>query len=210
MNIKNIIFDFGGVIININPQLTEEAFHKLGVKKFSDFYTLFQQNELFDKLEKGLTDELLFYDELRKITKQTFDNNSIRMAWNAMLLDIPKERIDLLLNIKKKYHTFLLSNTNIIHYNHYNQYIRNKFDINSLTELFEKAYFSFIVHMRKPDIEIFQHVLTEQNLNPEETIFIDDSIVNIRAAETIGIKGVLLETGMDLKEIVENNILKKS
>ncbi|MDA3779639.1 MAG: HAD family phosphatase, partial [Bacteroidales bacterium] len=118
--IKNIIFDLGGVILNIDPQKTINAMEELGFPDFEKSYTLAKQNKLFDKLEKGIISPDIFRNEIRKNLKNPVSDNTINEAWGSLLLDFPKERIDLLNKLKAKYRLFLLSNTNLIHYNIYN------------------------------------------------------------------------------------------
>ncbi|MDP4267888.1 MAG: HAD family phosphatase [Bacteroidota bacterium] len=200
--ISNIIFDFGGVILDINPGLTEQAFHNLGLPNFNELYTLANQVDLFDYLEKGLISPNHFYSEIRKISGLDISDKQIMDAWNSMLLDIPPERVELLLNLKSRYRTFLLSNTNQIHYEYYSDNFQKVYGYCGLSDLFEKDYYSFMINMRKPDVEIFEYVLNDMNLKPEETIFIDDAPVNIEAAIKTGIDARLLPKGTSLNEFI--------
>ncbi len=191
-NIKNIIFDLGVIIINIDTDLTVKAMKELGFSNFQESYTLFKQTDLFDRLEKGLINSEDFRNELRKHIVNEVSDEKFNKAWGAMLLDFPKERIDLIKKLSEKYNIYLLSNTNEIHYNRYIQDFKNKygFEFNSL---FVKAYYSFKMGMRKPDIEIFQSALSDSNLNPKETLFIDDLKVNIESAEKTGLQTLWID-----------------
>ena len=202
--LKNIIFDLGGVILNIDFQKTVEAFRKLGIADIDKMYSGYAQYDFFDAFDKGLISPLQFRDKVRTYIPKSVTNEEIDEAWNKMLLDFPAERINLLLNLKKTYRTFLLSNTNAIHYPVYNKQLHETFGIDSLSDLFEKAYYSFQVGLRKPDIEIFELVLKENNLVPEETLFIDDAPQNIKIAKYIGIKAVLLQPSETLIDLFEN------
>jgi len=186
-NIKNIIFDLGVVLINIDTDLSVKAMKELGFSNFQESYTLFKQTDLFNKLEKGLINPTDFRNELRKHIADEVSDDKFNKAWNAMLLDFPKERIDLIKKLSEKYNIYLLSNTNEIHYNQYIQDFENQFgfDFNSL---FVKAYYSFKTGMRKPDLEIFQTALSDSKLNPKETLFIDDLKVNIESAKYAGLQ----------------------
>ncbi|MFC2103757.1 HAD family hydrolase [Bacteroidota bacterium] len=190
--IKNIIFDLGVVIINIDTDLTVKAMKNLGFTNFEESYTLFKQTDLFDKLEKGLIDSYNFRKELRKHIKNEISNQEFDEAWSSMLLDFPKARIDLIKELGKKYNIYLLSNTNAIHYNQYSKDFKNEygFEFNSL---FIKAYYSFQMGMRKPDIDIFEFALSDSKLNPEETLFIDDLKVNIESAQKTGLQTLWLD-----------------
>lgn len=185
--IKNIIFDLGGVILNIDYNLTSQAFRNLGLSDFDQTYSQAKQNHLFDKLETGEISEADFYAQMKTCFSNTISENEIETAWNAMLLDLPEERINLLKKLSKNYRLFLLSNTNSIHFKAYSAYLKNTFGKMIFDHIFEKQYLSFEIGMRKPDKKIFEHVLNENNLIPSETLFIDDSIQHIHGANETGI-----------------------
>ena len=194
-SIKNIIFDFGGVILNIDYKLTEAAFAKLGLTDFEKIYSQATQKELFDALEKGLITPDTFRKEIREFLRGDITDEQIDGAWNAMLLDLPEERVTLLEKLKTKYRIFLLSNTNEIHFDSFSAYMKNKFNRNIFGEVFESAYLSHRLKMRKPDAEIFEFVLRENNLKNSETLFIDDSIQHIEGANRLGINTIFLKKG---------------
>lgn len=201
-NIKNIIFDLGGVILNIDFKKTNEAFHLLGLKDFGQYINQFHISDLFLRYETGQIDDLEFIDNVAKLSDAPMSKDQIVEAWNALLLDFPKERIELLKKIKSDYRTFLLSNTNSLHLQEYNKRLHNEQGF-YVEDLFEKAYYSHVVKMRKPHSEIFQLVLDENNLIPSETLFIDDTYSNFEEAQSLGINIHHLEhgttiTGMDI------------
>ena len=134
-----------------------------------------------------------FREELKKQCKPGTSDADIDAAWNAMLLDLPKKRLDLLLNIKNTYRTFLLSNTNEIHMVFINNYLQKMFQIKNLEKHFEKVYLSYEVKMRKPDAEIFELILNQNNLLKEETLFIDDSLQHVDSARSLGLSTILLD-----------------
>ena len=200
-SIKNIIFDLGNVIINIDPEQTAIEMKKLGFNDFEKSYSLLSQTNLFDFLEKGLIKPEQFHKEINSQLRTEVNSEEIDKAWGAMLLDFPKERIELIQNLKKKYRLFLLSNTNEIHYNQYNNDLINQFGF-GLNSLFEKAYYSFELGMRKPDANIFEYALKDADLNPSETLFIDDLEKNIDVADKMGINTIWLDIskGDDIRE----------
>ena len=200
-SIKNIIFDFGGVILNIDYKLTENAFAKLGLSEFDTIYSQATQKELFDVFEKGLISSADFRREIKKFINESVSDLHIDEAWNAMLLDLPEERIQLLSKLKKIYRIFLLSNTNEIHFKTFSAYMQNKFNKDIFSDLFDKAYFSHKVKMRKPEAEIFELVLKENNLRKDETLFIDDSIQHIEGAKKIGLKTIFLQNGKTILDV---------
>lgn len=192
-SIKNIIFDLGNVIINIDTQRTANEMQKLGFKDFEKTYSLLSQTNLFNNLEKGLITPEKFHEEINSKLITKVSSEKINKAWGAMLLDFPKERIELLQKLNKKYRLFLLSNTNEIHYNQYNNDLVKQFGF-GLSSLFEKAYYSFELGMRKPDTEFFEYVLNDSNLNPFETLFIDDLDKNIETASRLGLNVIWIDS----------------
>jgi len=185
-NIKNIILDLGGVIINLDTQQPFNAFKKLFADNYSEIETTFKAMNLLNNFEVGKvsTEEfiLFFLNRHPNLTPK-----QVVAIWNSMLLDIPKKRIVLIRKLALKYNVFLLSNTNEIHLTQINNYLFDTYGITSINSLFKKAYFSHEVGFRKPDTEIFKLVLNENKLNPSETLFIDDSIEHIQSANQLGI-----------------------
>jgi glucose-1-phosphatase len=192
-NYKNIIFDLGGVILNIDYALTAKAFEQIQLENFDALFSQAKQQTLFDKYEKGEISSAAFRQELKKNCKIGVSDTDIDRAWNAMLLDLPKERLTILQKIKKTHRSFLLSNTNEIHIDAFHNYLLNDFKTPDLTAYFEKMYLSYKVGMRKPDAELFQLVLNENKLIAQETLFIDDSIQHIESAKKLGIQTYWLD-----------------
>ncbi len=192
MAIKNIIFDLGGVLLNISYQVTINGFKKLGVKDFDSFYNQAAQMNLFDQFDKGEISPQGFRDELKRISGLPLSDDQIDRAWNAMLLDFPTKHAGLLKGVRKNYRTFLLSNTNAIHYPVFMDYLGQN-QINGFDALFEKCYLSYEIGMRKPDRAIFEHVINDSNLDANETLFIDDSIQHVKGACGAGLRAVHLD-----------------
>ncbi len=209
--IKNIIFDLGGVVLNIDYDKTSAEFQKLGVKNFDELYSQAKQNSLFDKLEKGLISEEDFRDSIRRLAGFYISDQDIDRAWNAMLLDLPAARIEILKNAALHYRTFLLSNTNSIHLRDYTMNLKKEHGIDSLSQLFEREFFSHEIHLRKPDVEAFKHVIDITGVIPADTLFIDDSPQHLRGARKTGLKTLFMDTaaGMTLSSVFENGFLKK-
>jgi len=200
-NINNIIFDLGGVILNIDYNKTAKAFKSLGIKNHNEMYTQFNQISLFDDLEVGKITPAFFRTKIKELCKINISDIEIDNAWNAMLLDFPKKRLDLLNELKNKYRLFLLSNTNEIHLIDYQKQLQKKFNLNSLEKFFEKEYYSHVVGLRKPNKEIFEMVLNENKLIASETLFIDDSIQHIEGAKLVGINTYHLTKGESITDI---------
>ncbi len=198
--IKNIIFDLGGVFIDVNYLRTKEVFESLGILNFDDYFMQHHSNPLFSDLEKGLISPDVFFDGFRKETNSNLSDQEITTAWNAMLGDYFPEAVDWLFSIKDKYNVFLFSNTNQIHYDafipkffkHYNML---------LDDVFIKAYYSHTLQLRKPTPESFQAIIDEQKLIPAETLFIDDTEVNIKGAEHVGLQTIFLKKPAKINEL---------
>jgi glucose-1-phosphatase len=201
--IKNIIFDLGVVLLNIDFQKTINAFRNLGISNSNELFSGYAQTDFFDFFEKGYISPPQFREEIRKYLNETVSDEMIDEAWNAMILDFPAEKINLLISIRNKYRTFLLSNTNAIHFTVYNRQLQDNFKIKNLSDLFEKAYYSYKLGLRKPDKEIFELVLNENSLLSEETIFIDDSSQHIYAADSLGIHTILFQPQMSLSVVLD-------
>jgi putative hydrolase of the HAD superfamily len=210
MHVKNIIFDLGGVIIDIDYNLAATAFKKLGIVDFDSFYSKAKQSSLFDEFEKGLISNAEFRTALRQYLPPAISDQQIDDAWNAMLIGIPSHRVDFLKEVAKHYRIFLLSNTNRIHIEAFTQYNDEKFGKGYFESIFEYCYFSSDIAMRKPDAEIFEFVLSENGLRKEETIFIDDSIQHIQGALNTGLHAELLkvEEGENIESKYSHFIVK--
>ncbi|TPE44327.1 HAD family hydrolase [Pontibacter mangrovi] len=198
--IKNIIFDLGGVIINLDYNKSIEELQKLCNSNCNIAYSQKEQSHLFDLLETGNCSNEEFRNGLREAYGIDATDEQIDEAWNAMLLDIPQERIDLLLELGKKYRIFLLSNTNDIHMQRFNQIVAHSFSIPNLDSLFEKSYYSHLVGKRKPDAPVFEQILAENKLKKEETLFIDDSIQHIESARKLGFHTLHLQPPLTINE----------
>lgn len=189
--VKNIIFDLGGVLLNIDFKLTGEAFKQLGVTGFSDFYSKEAANHLFEKLETGFISNEDFYAEMQRYCRPGTSFNEIQVAWNAILVSFRKESVTYLPTLKKRYDLYLLSNTNSIHHIKFSNFFREDFDYEFDTN-FIKAYYSHEMHQRKPYVETYLYVLESSGLDAASTLFIDDTGVNIEGAKRAGLQTHLL------------------
>ena len=209
MDFKTIIFDFGGVVIDIDPQLTINEFKKLGMSDSDTFLKPGFINNVIRKFERGILTPEVFRDKVRAEAGINFTDQQIDDAWNALLFDIPAERIEVIEEVKKNYKILLLSNSNEIHYDLYVRDLQLRFGYREFDELFDKAYFSFDLHLSKPDIEIYEFIMYQHKLNPAETLFIDDNIDNIKTAKSLGWKTFHLESPNRIRDIFTNGKLNK-
>ena len=197
--IENIIFDLGGVLLDIDYNLTRAAFEKLGVVHFDDMYSQGSADKLFQRLETGLITDKHFYDELNNCTGLNLSPEEIKTAWNAMLLSFRERSLAFLDEIRGKYKIFLLSNTNFIHIESFQNIFNEKKREKTFDAYFDKAFYSCEIGLRKPDLECYDWVLQELSLKPESTLFIDDSAHNIEAANQSGMQTVHLTGGMTIE-----------
>ena len=202
---KAIIFDLGAVILNINYQNTIDEFTKLGVKNAATFYSKKVQTDLFNQIETGMISSNQF---LKALQKKTNNANIIQVeqAWNAMLLDLPEERLQLIKKLKDNHNIYLLSNTNAIHINAFKEQLGDKKWL-AFCELFDKMYLSHELGLRKPDAKIFENILKEQKLKAEEVFFIDDSPQHIASAKKLGIRCHHLLDDEDIIDLFPDIIL---
>jgi HAD superfamily hydrolase (TIGR01509 family) len=199
--IKNIIFDLGGVILNIDNKLTGEAFLKLGVRNLPEIFGHGHAASFVRAYEIGKISDEQFITEFKRLGSLTADDSAILDAWNALLLDFPPARIQLLKDLKKHYRLFLFSNTNSLHVAELKKRYRAAFGNQELDDLFEKSYYSQILGMRKPDAMGFQHIMKENDLEPGQTLFVDDALINVTGARAVGLQGFYLEPGKTILDI---------
>lgn len=200
-HIKNIIFDLGDVIIDISIHGTIERFAGRSGLSSADVRNIYNTSSVFLDYEKGKISDPEFLEGANRLfgTDMTFEE--LCEIWNGMLLRIPTERLHLLEKVSAGYRTFLLSNTNDIHLKCFNGMMEAVSPGKPLNNFFEKTYFSHLLGMRKPDAEIFEFVLRENNLNPEETLFLDDNPDNIAGASRLGIHSTIVTNPDILFEI---------
>lgn len=196
-----IIFDFGAVIINIDYHKTRVAFESKGIKNFNELFSKAKQSSLFDNFEKGLITDNQFRDHLRVISGINLSNSEIDECWNKMLLQLPQNRFNLLKHLSTQIPLYLLSNTNSIHEKAFSKYIDEHYGYSNFTSIFQKVYLSHHVQMRKPDLEIFEKVLLENQLQAKQTLFIDDSIQHVEGATKAGIHAFHLQDNIDICEL---------
>ena len=200
--VKHIIFDLGGVLLNIDYTLTEQAFIAAGVTNFPQLYSQLNQSDLFDRWETGKITPEEFIQAMQKASESNVTEQQVLDAWNAMLLDFPVRRLQILQQLRLYYDLILLSNTNEIHENEFNKILMSSRGIPNIGVFFDKVYFSHRVGMRKPNREIFERILSDTGFKAADTLFIDDSPQHIVTANELGIQTIYLEKGMTIEETV--------
>ncbi len=190
--IKNIVFDLGGVLLNIDYNLTAEAFKALGYQNFDAMYSQFKADELFEKLETGKVSKKYFLTVLQKVADKPISDEQLIAAWCAMLLDFRAESLAFLETLSKKYNIYLLSNTNSIHLTAVHNIFKQQLGDGFLDDYFTKVYYSNIIGLRKPHKQVYEFIVKDAGLAPSETLFIDDSWPNLSEAAALGMKTHLL------------------
>jgi putative hydrolase of the HAD superfamily len=208
MDTKNIIFDLGGVLLDIDYRKTINAFEKLGLENFETMFSQFKADQLFEKLETGEITETDFYTAIKKRTDLAISNEEIDNAWNSLILHFRTESLQLLEKLSARYKLYLLSNTNSIHLKCFKGLFTKETGKPLLDSYFIKAWYSNEVGLRKPGAEIFEFVLREEKLKAAETLFIDDTLANIETAQKLGFKThhLLPTEKIELLQITEYSI----
>ena len=199
--INAIIFDFGDIFVNLNKQAEIDEFKKLGLDGPNE--ELIQLNDLF---ERGKISELEFIQGFQKYIPNA-DVHDIRKAWNSIIGEFPLYRLEFLQMLAGKYRLFLLTNTDAIHISRFEHMVGISF-FSDFYQCFEKVYYSYEMGMRKPQPEIFTHILNKHDLSPKRTLFVDDKKENTDAAAKLGINVWNLQVGEeDVVDLFEKKIL---
>ena len=196
-NITTLIFDFGGVLINLDINQCILNFKHLGVVNVEQYLNNFAQSGFFMQLEKGQISANEFRNEIRKLTTTTLTDAQIDEAWCSFLLDIPDEKLDMLIELRKKFRLLLLSNTNIIHFPNTERIIFTN-NGRKLSDYFDRCYLSYEMKMSKPDKDIFENIMVTENVQPNECLFLDDGLKNTIEAQKLGMQTYLVHEHEDL------------
>ena len=204
--IKNIIFDLGAVIIPIDFSLTFRAFASLSNLPLEEIQSRYQASTLFVEFEKGIIGNFQFLVGVRQLLElsDSITDQQLVDAWNALLLEIPAERVHRIQELSKQYRVFLLSNTNPIHIAEVQSILYRNTQIAQLEAIFEKAWYSYDLGLIKPGIAIYQKVLEQKQLAAAETIFLDDSVDNVAGAVAAGIQALLVDEHTSLLELLKH------
>ncbi len=203
--IQNLIFDLGNVIVDLDIQASEDLFFKhTGISfmtaRGSDLKT-------FDDYECGLIPEAVFLNHFLKKSHKLQAGDMIS-AWNAMLVDIPLQRVLMLKKLSTKYRVYILSNTNETHIRWVDRYLQERYEMKSFDEVVHKAFYSHQLHARKPDVEIYQKVIARTGVVPNETLFFDDNEMNVMAAHTLGVHAEIVSPGDEIVDLLPEILIK--
>ena len=192
-NIDTILLDLGGVLLNVSYEHTVAAFRNNGIEDFDALYTKAKQDQLFDQFETGSISSSTFRNEVRSRTGIDLHDEVIDDCWNAILGDLPQERIELIETLKERYQILLLSNTNAIHVKAFSKLINEQNGIEDFKALFHGAHYSNEIGMRKPNAEVFHFVLEQHSAMAARTLFIDDTPHHVQGSIAAGLNGFYLD-----------------
>jgi putative hydrolase of the HAD superfamily len=198
--IKNIVFDFGGVIVDLNRAAAVKTFKELGIGNIEEMLDPYRQKGIFRRIEEGSLSREDFYAEIRKITGKNIADKDIDQGFHDFLMPVDQKKLDYILELRKKYRILLLSNTNDITMS----WARSEqFSpaAKPLNYYFDELYLSYQLGCMKPDLVIFQMMSKLAGIDPAETLFIDDSEANIEAGKTLGFKTFLFGKENSFEEI---------
>jgi len=198
--VTNIIFDLGGVLLNLDVPKTSQAFKALGLTQIDELFRIGFATSFFRDYEMGVISDEEFVEKALELTAPGTTKAEVITAWNDMLLDFPAERVALLKQLQSKYRIYLFSNTNQLHLLHFHQAYRAVYG-NDMDDLFIKAYYSHLIKMRKPDVAAFEYVIKDSGVKAAETLFIDDALVNVEGANKAGLQGLHLTNGKTILDL---------
>jgi len=199
-NIETIVFDLGGVLVNLDLDNTIKAFEDMGIDRPDRFIQPGLHSDIFLKLELGEISEEEFYSGIRELAGRDIPDKAIRNAWCALLTDFPEVRVRIIEKLKNNHRVILLSNTNSIHLNYFDGMADG---YKSLSELFHKVYYSFLLHDHKPNISVFKKIIELENLVPDKTLFVDDAQKNILSAGEAGMQTLLITPEKQMEDIFD-------
>ena len=197
----------GGVILDVSYQKVIETFKSYGIENFDKVYTQAKQVEIIDLFEEGKCSAEEFRDGVRKLVGKELSDEQIDKAWFSMILEIPRDVIQLLGVLKLKYRLFLFSNTNVLHIEYLKKEFERQLGFDLFNCVFDKAFFSNEIHHRKPHPESFKYVLEQAGIEAEETLFIDDSKQHLEGASKVGLNIYWLTNGETLIDLYDKKII---
>ena len=198
--VTTLIFDLGGVLVNLDWKSCVNNFKKIGVSEMETLLSTTLQRGFILEYERGEISTEQFRAEVRKYTEVDVTDGEIDFAWSSLLVDLPEEKLQLLLELKKKSRILMLSNTNELSFSHCEEHYFNK-NGHQTSDYFDKCYLSFEIGHAKPDREIFDFILADSGMVPSETLFLDDGKANIEIGKEIGFETCLVDQTEDLRKV---------
>ncbi|MBK9336544.1 MAG: HAD family phosphatase [Lewinellaceae bacterium] len=203
--IQNIIFDFGNVLFDLDLEATNRHMERLLGDRYAATRDKLLTSDVFRLYEVGGLSTEEFVDTLCRAAEPPLRSEDVVAAWNSIFIGMPPERFEMLLRLRRRYNVFLLSNINDLHANWIDAYMAREHGLSDFqTRYFDAVYYSHLLRLRKPDRDIYEYVLADAELVPEQTVFIDDLTPNIEAARQAGITGILKTPDVDIMVLMED------
>lgn len=207
--IKNIVFDFGNVLFDLDLPAIGREIQRLVGDEYETVRERLQKSGVFELYETGGLSTEEFIDALRFAGPGPLSAEEVIRAWNSIFIGMPRERFEMLLRLRQQYNVFLLSNINELHAAWIDDYMLREHGLSDFqSRYFDGVYYSHLIRLRKPGREIYEYVLADAELLPQETLFIDDLEENVAAALEVGIQGVVKRPDVDLLKLMDDLILK--
>ncbi len=199
--VKNIIFDFGNVLFDLDLPKIERGLRQFYGDQFEKATGQLRERQVFELYETGGLSSEEFVDALRMAVTPHIAPEEVVNLWNSIFIEMPRHRFDMLLQLRQHYKVFMLSNINEIHADWIDAYLLREHGIDGFQSIyFDAVYYSHLIRLRKPHLEAYEYVLSDAEIKPEESVFIDDLMPNIEAAEKVGIRGLWHEPGTEVAE----------
>jgi putative hydrolase of the HAD superfamily len=201
MPVQQIIFDLGNVLFDLDLGKTGRILHALTGDQYAAAHAQLLRDRVFESYEVGGMTTAEFLDAVRLATDPPLSASEVEAAWNSIFVDFPRARLDMLLRLRQKYKVFLLSNINDLHATWIDDYMLREHQVPDFQHrYFDGVYYSHLIRLRKPNREIYEYVLADAELIPEETVFFDDLEPNVLAAQSLGIQAFVHPIGMEIEE----------
>ena len=199
--IKNLVFDFGNVLFDIDLSRIDRHLSLLAGEQYAAARIQLQRNQIFDLYETGGLSTFDFLEAVRLAVHPPLLAEQVQLAWNSIFIGMPAVRFQMLLQLRQHYKVFLLSNINALHAAWIADYMVREHGITEYeSRYFDGVYFSHLIRLRKPDPEIYEYVLADAELNPQETVFFDDLEINVEGARQVGMHAVWHKPGSNIVE----------
>lgn len=201
--IKNIVFDLGGVLIDLSHDQAVRRFEEIGVVDAAQLLDPYEQKGIFLEVENGMITADEYCQKLREHTGKDLSCEEIKHAWLGFIVDVPQYKLDHLLKLREHYNVYLLSNTNPIIQEGWARTDQFSAAGRPIGDYFDKMYTSYEVGVTKPDRKIFDYMIADSGLIPSETLFVDDAKSNVEVGRSLGFQTYQPANGEDWREAVD-------
>ncbi|MFN8280090.1 MAG: HAD family phosphatase [Saprospiraceae bacterium] len=203
--LQNIVFDFGGVLLNLDESRTIKGLQEV----LDPALSADLMEQVIHPYERGEISEEAFFNRLQRRSVKVLNGDAYFYIWNAMLLDMPEQRLNMLRELRKQYKLYLLSNTNITHVRNVFRYLHNTHGVKDFGSYFQEVFLSHDIHLRKPDQAIYEYVIHRAGIDPALSLFIDDKPENTEAASACGFRVWTHDPAQEIADVI-SHILQRN